>query len=153
MLVFHGKNGSNLMSFLDKLAKIEALIQRASSDGERQAAELAKERVLAKISLDDSSRPIEYKVSLGSPWEKRLFVALCNKHGFQTYRYQRQKYTTARLRISKNMMEEVLWPDYLRYSKMLGELVEDIMQELINMIHRVQEEEVVIAGEIDVREA
>jgi len=153
MLVFHGKNGSNLMSFLDKLAKIEALIQRASSDGERQAAELAKERVLAKISLDHSCRPIEYKVSLDSPWEKRLFVALCNKHGFQTYRYQRQKYTTARLRISKNMMEEVLWPDYLRYSKMLGELVEDIMQELINMIHRVQEEEVVIAGEIDVREA
>lgn len=51
------------------------------------------------------------------------------------------------------MMDEVLWPDYLRYSKMLGELVEDIMQELINKIHAVQEEEVVIAGEVDIKEA
>lgn len=140
------------MSFLDKLAKIEALIQRASSEGERQAAQLAKERVLSKISLDQSNKPIEYRVSLASPWEKRLFVAICQKHGFQTYRYQRQKHTTARLRISKNMMDEVLWPDYLQYSKMLSELVEDIMQELINLIHKV-EDEVVIAGEIDLKEA
>lgn len=141
------------MSFLDKLAKIEALIQRASSDGERQAAKLAKERVLSKIALDQSSRPIEYRVSLDSSWAKRLFVALCHKHGFQTYRYERQKYTTARLRISKSMMDEVLWPDYLRYSKMLGELVEEIMQELINKIHKVEDEEILVAGEIDFKEA
>lgn len=141
------------MSFLDKLAKIEALIQRAASEGERQAAQGAKERVLNKICLDQSNQPIEYRVSLASPWEKRLFVALCQKHGFQTYRYQRQKYTTARLRISKNMMEELLWPDYLRYSKMLGEVVEEIMKDLINKIHHVNEEEVLIAGEIDFKEA
>ena len=30
------------MSYQDKLAKVEALLQRASSEGERQAAELAK---------------------------------------------------------------------------------------------------------------
>jgi hypothetical protein len=141
------------MSFLDKLAKIEALIQRTSSEGERHAAQLAKERVLAKISLDQSNNPIEYKVSLSSPWEKRLFVALCHKHGFRTYRYPKQKYTTARLKISKSMMSEVLWPDYIRYSKMLGELVEDIVQELINKIYNVQEEEMVVAGEIGIRDA
>jgi hypothetical protein len=38
------------MSYLDKLAKVEALLQRAASDGERQAAELAKGRILTKIS-------------------------------------------------------------------------------------------------------
>ena len=141
------------MSFLDKLIKIEALIQRASSDGERQAAQLAKERVLSKISLDRSNQPIEYRVSLSSPWEKRLFIALCHKHGFQTYRYQRQKYTTARLKISKTIMDEILWPDYLRYSKLLRDLIEDIMQDLISKIHSVQEEEVIVAGEIDFKEA
>jgi hypothetical protein len=140
------------VSFLERLTKIEALIQRASSDGERQAAQLAKERVLNKISLDHSNRPLEYKVSLGSLWEKRLFAALCAKHGFQTYRYERQKYTTARLRISKNMMDEVLWPDYLQYAKMLKELVEDIMQDLINKIHKVEEDEIIITGEIDLKE-
>lgn len=136
------------MSFLDKLAKIEALIQRSSSEGERQAAQFAKERILAKISEHQSNLPIEYRVSLDSPWKKRLFVALCAKHGFRTYRYPRQKYTTARLRISKSMMDEVLWPEFLKYSKMLEELVGEIMLDLTNMIHKVQEEELEIAGEI-----
>jgi len=45
------------MSFLDKLAKIDALIQLSSSEEERQAAQLAKERVLAKTSLDESYKP------------------------------------------------------------------------------------------------
>jgi hypothetical protein len=141
------------MSFLDKLAKIEALIQRASSEGERQAAQFAKERILNKISFNEPDKSIEYRVSLNSPWEKRLFVALCHKHGFKTYRYQRQKYTTARLKISKDMMQEVLWPEFLQYSKMLQELVEDIMHDLINKIHNVQEDEVMVAGEIDIKEA
>lgn len=141
------------MSFLDKLAKIEALIERAASEGEKQAAQLAKERVLNKISLDQSNNPIEYRVSLSSPWEKRLFVALCRKHGFQTYRYPKQKYTTARLKISKNMMEEMLWPDYQRYCKMLRELIEEIMQDVIAKIHQSDEEEMIIAGEIGVKEA
>jgi len=141
------------MSFLDKLAKIEALIQRSSSEGERQAAQFAKDRVLSKLSLDGSNKPIEYRVSLESPWEKRLFVALCRKHGFQTYRYPKQKYTTARLRIDKNMMNEVLWPEYLKYSKMLRELVEEIVQDLTNKIHHIEEDEVVIAGEIGEQQA
>lgn len=140
------------MSFLDKLAKIEALIERGCSEGERQAAQLAKERILTKISLNQSNKPIEYRVSLASPWEKRLFVALCHKHGFQTYRYQRQKYTTARLMISKSMMDELLWPDYQRYSKILRELVEEIMKDVIAKIDQSDEEETVIAGEIDVME-
>lgn len=136
------------MSLFDKLAKIEALIQRSSSEGERQAALFAKERVLTTFSERQANIPIEYKVSVDSPWKKRLFVALCNKHGFKTYRYQRQKYTTTRLRISKSMMDEVLWPEFLRYSKILEELVEEIMQDLTNKIYEVKEEEVVIAGEI-----
>jgi hypothetical protein len=136
------------MSFLDKLAKIEALIERASSEGEKQAAQLAKERVLNKISIDQSNKPIEYRVSHSSPWEKRLFIALCRKLGFQTYRYPRQKYTTACVKISKNMMEEILWPDYQRYSKMLRELMEEIMKDVIAKIHQSDEEEMIIAGEI-----
>ena len=91
------------MSYLDKLLKIETLIQRAASEGERQAAQFAKERILNKISEEQANIPIEYKVTLNSPWKKRLFVALCGKHGLRTYRYPRQKYTTACLRISKNM--------------------------------------------------
>jgi hypothetical protein len=137
-----------MSSVLDKLSKIEALIQRASSDGERQAAQYAKERVLARVAERQACIPIEYKISLDSPWKKRLFVTLCSKYGYQTYRYSRQKRTTAHVRIAKNMMEEVLWPEFLQYAKLLEELVEEIMKDLTNKIHKVQEEEIEIAGEI-----
>lgn len=136
------------MSYLDKLAKVEALLQRASSDGERQAAGLAKERILARISDLQINRPIEYKISVDSPWKKRLFLTLCAKHGYKTYRYARQKRTTTHLMIAKNMMDEVLWPEFLRYSKILEELVQDILKDLTDKIHHVQEEELEIAGEI-----
>ncbi|MFI5344164.1 MAG: hypothetical protein ACHQUC_08085 [Chlamydiales bacterium] len=134
------------MSFLDKLAKIEALLQGATSEGERQAAQLAKERVISKLSFNQNNELIEYRISLNSPWEKRLFIALCRKHGFHTYRYQRQKYTTARLKISKSMMDEILWPEFVRFSKILHELIEDIMQDVIKRIDNVEDDEMVIAA-------
>lgn len=136
------------MSYLDKLAKVEALLQRAASEGERQAAELAKERILTKISELQVHRPIEYKISLDSSWKKRLFVTICAKHGYKTYRYARQRRTTSQVRIVKNMMEEVLWPEFLRYSKILEELMEDVLKDLTEKIHKVEEEELEIAGEI-----
>ena len=102
------------MSYLDKLAKIEALLQRASSQGERQAAEFAKERILAKVTDLHLNQPMEYKISLESPWKKRLFTTLCAKHGYSTYRYARQRYTTAHVRIAKSYMEQVLWPEFLQ---------------------------------------
>lgn len=136
------------MSILEKLAKIEALIQRASSEGERQAAVFAKQRVLASLQERQSQMPTEYKVSFDSPWKKRLFVALCRKHGLSTFRYYRQKYTTTCLRARKDVMDDLLWPEYTRYAKILEELVEDVMRDLINKIYEVKEEETVIAGEI-----
>lgn len=137
-----------MSSVLDKLAKIEALIQRASFEGEKQAAILAKERVLAAMQEQQNQKPIEYNVTCDSPWKKRLFVALCSKYGFHTYRYYRQKYTTTCLRISKSDMDGLLWPEFQRYAKILEELIEDVMQDLINKIHNVKVEETVIAGEI-----
>lgn len=137
-----------MSSILDKLSKIEALIQRASTEGERQAAQSAKDRVLSTIAERQNSIPIEYKISLDSSWKKRLLVAICSKHGYKTYRYSRQKYTTSQVRISKQIMEGVVWPEFLRYAKILEELMEEIMKDLTNKIHQVQEEEVEITGEI-----
>lgn len=133
------KTAIDTMSFFDRFTTIEALIQRVPSEEERQAAQLIKDRILTKIALDEAHKPVAYRISFGSSWEKRLFIALCRKHGFKTYRYKKQKFTTVRLNISKIMMDEVLWPDYLQYSKMLKKLIKDITQGLINKIHKVQE--------------
>ncbi len=133
------------MDIADKIRKIEALIAGAKSDGERQAAEFAKQRLQEKIT----AQPIEYTVRLHSHWEKKLFVAVCSKHGLRTYRYMRQKYTTAMVRVAKPFMDFVLWPEYNKYASILHKLTEEISTDLVAKIHLVKEEdETVIAGEL-----
>jgi uncharacterized protein (UPF0335 family) len=45
-------------------------------------------------------------------------------------------------------MEELVWPEFLRYAKIMEEVVEDVLRDLTEKIHKVQEEELEIAGEI-----
>lgn len=132
------------MNIFDKIQKIQALIDSTSSDGERLAAELAKQRLQQKI--DD--RPIEYKVTSHSAWEKKIFLAICKKNGLNPYRYSKQKYTTTMVRVSKSIMDEVLWPQYNKYTDLLGELVEGISSEIIENIYAGDKEETIISGEI-----
>lgn len=133
------------MDITDKVRKIEALIAGAKSDGERQAAEFAKIRLQEKIT----AQSIEYTVRLHSRWEKKLFVAICKKHGVQTYRYTRQKNTTAMVRVAKPFMDSVLWPEYKKYASILHKVTEEISNDLIAKIHFVNDEdETIIAGEL-----
>lgn len=136
------------MNLLDKLQKIQALIDRASSDGERQAAELAKQRLHDRLHEDKNARPKEYRVSSHSKWEKKLFTAVCKKNGFHPYRYARQKYTTTMVRVSKSVMDDVLWPQYTKYTDLLREMVDTIALDLIDKIYADDTEETIIAGEI-----
>ncbi len=137
------------MDLQDKIKKIEALIASSKSDGEKQAAALAKSRLLERHHVE-VSKPIEYTVPLGNLWKKKLFVALCNKHQIRTYRYKRQKYTTTMLRAYPSVVENILWPEFNRYSVMLEELVQEIVNDLISKIHDVKEDEIVISGELPV---
>jgi hypothetical protein len=132
------------MDIADKILKIEALIAGTKSDGERQAAEFAKQRLQEKMVV----QPIEYTVRLCSCFEKRLFVAICSKYGLRTYRYMRQKYTTAMVRVSEPFMNQILWPEYNKYARILQNLIDEISNDLISKIHLVEEDEAVIAGEL-----
>lgn len=132
------------MDLFEKIKKIEALIERASSEGERTAAELAKQRLKERIH----DRLIEYRISSHSRWEKKLFGAVCRKNGFNTYRYERQKYTTSMVRVSRRTMDDVLWPEYQKYCALLREMVDEIANDLIDKIHHNDKEEPVIFGQI-----
>lgn len=136
------------MDLLTKIKKIEALIAGAKSDGERQAAALAKNRILERFQEEAAAKPIEYTIPLGNHWKKKLFVALCYKHQIRTYRYKRQKYTTTMIRAIPTFVDNVLWPEFKKYSTLLEELVEEIINDLIAQIHDVKEDEIVIAGEL-----
>ena len=134
------------MNIVERMNKIEALIERAGTEGERQSAILAKERLLKHKSEEE----IEYTIHTNDMWHKKLFNALCHKHNLKPYRYYRQKYTTVMVMISKTYLDETLWPEYLQFSKLLQELVDDITLEVITKIHK-NEDEIVIQGEIEVK--
>lgn len=136
------------MDLLEKIKKIEALIASSKSDGEKLAASLAKNRLLERSREEAAAKPVEYTVPLGNHWRKKFFVAICSKHELRTYRYKRQKYTTAMVRANPALVEGILWPEFKKYSALLEELVEEIINDLISRIHEVSEDEIVISGEL-----
>lgn len=133
---------------LEKIKKIEALIAGTSYEGEKQAAILAKKRLLKKNpALDPKKNAIEYRLSTQDMWHKRLLIALCRKYGVQPYRYKRQKYTTVMVKINERFLNEILWEEYLEYSQQLENLIEGIMENVIGKIHK-HEDEIIIQGEL-----
>lgn len=118
------------MSFPQKLIKIQALIDRTSSKGEREAAALAKERVLQK----QQQGPKEFLITLHSIWQKSIFLALCKKYGLHTHRYPRQKNTTTVVLVTPAFLDELLWPEYLKYSSLLQDHILDVVDSVIEKI-------------------
>lgn len=134
-----------MQAILDKIKKIEALINSTNIAGEKQAALAAKKRLLDKVAElpQQSVDPVEYALHTTDHWHKRLLLALCGKYGLKPYRYHRQKYTTVMVKVNGKFLNETLWPEYLQYSQHLEALVNDITSDLINQIHQIQEETIV----------
>lgn len=129
---------------LERIKKIEALIFGAQTDGEKQAAISAKERILKKYpELEIHKNPKEYALYTQDNWHKKLLLALCHKYGVKPYRYYRQKYTTVMVRINEDFLNKVLWQEYQEYSAHLEKLVEEITDELISKIHKYEEEDLI----------
>src|SRR5262245_35540470 len=97
------------MDLFAKIKKSKPSSQAAKSEGERQAAELARNRILERKQQEVVAQPLEYRISLGNLWKKKLFVALCNKYNIRTYRYKGQKHTTVGLRATKAFIDTVLF--------------------------------------------
>lgn len=135
-------------NLLERIKKIEALINGAQTEGEKDAAISAKDRILKKYpELEIHRNPKEYRLSTTDRWHKKLLIALCRKYGVNPYRYHRQKYTTVMVSINEEFLNKVLWREFLEYSDHLEKLVEEITDELIGKIHTYEEEDI-IRGEL-----
>ena len=92
-----------------KLRKIEALFARAGTEGERQAAKAASERIREKLgAFLKSGKLVEMKISLTDAWSRQLFLALSRRHGLEPYRYPRQRPTTVMIRAPGTFINETL---------------------------------------------
>ncbi len=130
---------------LEKIKKVEALLKGATTEGERQAAQFAKDKLQKRIQ--EIKIPVEFKLYTSDTWHKKLLVAICRKHGVTPYRYYRQKYTTVMVTTDEHTMNQIIWKEYLAIAEVLEELVGDITHDLIKQIHEDESEEA-LRGEL-----
>ena len=106
-----------------KLKLIEALHDGATTDGEKEAAADALRRFQRRLQDAQSQagdRLVEYSFSMADQWRRKLFMALLRRHGIKPYRYPRQRYTAVMARVSKCVVDDILWPQYEQMSKALS---------------------------------
>lgn len=117
---------------IEKLRKIEALFARATSAGERAAAESARDRIRGRLEqLEKSERAVEYRFSLPDGWSKSLFMALLRRYGIKPYRYSGQRRTTVMARVTRTFAEEVLWPEFRELNETLRAHLESVTTRVI----------------------
>jgi hypothetical protein len=116
----------------EKLRKISALFHGATTAGERDAAAAAIERVTKVLGNTlNAEQPIEYRFSLPDRWQRRLFSALCRRHGLEPYRYKRQRYTSVIVRVTKSFLDKTLWPEYQELRAALNDYLNDATERII----------------------
>lgn len=96
-----------------KLRKIEALFAGAKTEGEREAAGAAAERIRRRLAEIGSREPaVEMRLSIHDPWSRKLFLALARRYGIEPYRYPRMKRQTLVVNAPRSFVEDVLWPEF-----------------------------------------
>lgn len=125
----------NEARLIEKLKSIEALFAGATTKGEREAAERARERITARLEeLEKEDPPIEYKFTMLDEWSRRVFLALLRRYGLKPYRYRGQRYTTVMARVSKRFVDETLWPEFEAISEQLARYLAEITERVVKRV-------------------
>ena len=124
-------------SLEQRLRKIEALFAGTTSDGEREAARLAAERIRARLAeWRKLEGDIVMSYRLPDPWKRKLFVALCRRYDLKPYREYRQRSSTVMVRAPEAFHANTLWPEFLALAteldKHLSELTDRVVREAIH---------------------
>jgi hypothetical protein len=115
-----------------KLRKISALFEGATTAGERDAAAAAIDRVRRALATAERiEKPVETYFKLVDQWNRRLFTALCRRYGLKPYRYPRQRRTTVVVQAPKSFIDKTLWPEYLQIEKVLNEYLNEATERII----------------------
>jgi hypothetical protein len=132
---------------IEKLRSIEALYAGATTDGEKMAADLARDRIRERLKQwEQEDPPIEYQFSMEDMWARKVFVALLRRYGVRPYRYKRQRYTTVMANLSKRFVDETLWPEYQEISKHLRSYLNDVTNRVVHdVLHQDSSEADVVA--------
>ena len=127
---------------VEKLRRIEALHARPGSEGERLAAERARQRILERLQqLEASEPPVEFRFSLADQWSRHLFVALLRRYGVSPYRYRGQRRTTVMARLSRTFVNDTLWPEFTDLQNTLSNYFDALTDRVIEQALEVKASE------------
>jgi hypothetical protein len=116
----------------ERLRKISALFEGATTPGEREAAAAAIERVKKALAgMQQTQQSVETQFTLPDRWQRRLFAALCRRYGLEPYRYKRQRYTTVMVRAPRRFIDMTLWPEYLELKEALDQYLNQATERII----------------------
>jgi hypothetical protein len=116
----------------ERLRKISALFEGATTPGEREAAAAAIERVKKALAgMQQTQQSVETQFTLPDRWQRRLFAALCRRYGLEPYRYKRQRYTTVMVRAPRRFIDLTLWPEYLELKEALDQYLNEATERII----------------------
>ncbi len=117
---------------IKKLQLIEALFTGATTEGEKEAAANAIERMKKKLEdVQENDPPVEYKFTLSDMWSRKLLTALLRRYGIKPYRYYRQRYTTVMAQIPVGFVNDTLWPEFEELNSTLRNFLEDVTDRVI----------------------
>ena len=124
---------SDVRRLIEKLRRIDALHAGATTEGERAAADGARQRIKEKIQqYEEADPPIEYKFTLNNGWSRKLLLALLRRYGIRPYRYYRQRHNTIMARVSKGFVDKTLWPEFVEIDKELQAHLDAVAEKIIN---------------------
>jgi hypothetical protein len=123
------------VKLIEKLRLIEALFSGATTEGEREAAARARERILERLKqFEKEDPPVEYRFTMGDMWSRKVFVALLRRYGIRPYRYSGQRHTTVMARVSKRFVDETLWPEFEEISGTLKSYLSEVTERIVAQV-------------------
>ncbi len=123
----------NETKLIGKLKLIEALFAGATTEGEKDAAFNALQRIKERLKeIQKTDPPVEYKFTMSNMWSRKLFVALLRRYDIKPFRYYRQRQTTVMAVVSKTFVDETLWPEFEEFDKILESYLDDITNKVIS---------------------
>jgi hypothetical protein len=116
-----------------KLRAIEALFAGATTPGERDAADRARQRIAALLVQRQGDRVIEWQFTV-NPWSKRLLVALARRYGLEPYRYRGQRHTTLVVQASERFLKKTFGPEFDRMCETLYEHLTEVTERVVSEV-------------------
>ena len=120
---------------IEKLRLIETLFSGGKTEGEKDAADRARQRILKRLkAIEQSDPPIEFRFTMHDMWQKKVFIALLRRYGIKPYRYRGQRHTTVMAQVPKRFANDTLWPEFVEVSRILRNYLSDITDRIVAQV-------------------